>query len=83
MSLIEPRPYFTLSHFWGDPQFSRRILLENGTVIVTGSLSLALKAVRKSFASKHTCINQNDGQERSQQVRNMRQIYSRVREVFP
>lgn len=28
------------------------------------------------------CINQNDNQERSQQVRNMRQIYSRAEEVF-
>jgi len=64
------------------------------TAIVTENLWLALKAVRKFVASLDKksavislwvdamCINQNDNQERSQQVRNMRQIYSRAEEVF-
>jgi hypothetical protein len=34
------------------------------------------------FSVDTICINQSDNQERSQQVRNMRQIYSRAEEVF-
>jgi hypothetical protein len=94
LSLIEPGPYFALSYCWGNPGSRARILLGGGTAEVTASLEEALRAVRKSLCSVDgigkliriwvdaLCINQNDGQERSQQVRNMRQIYSRATEVF-
>ncbi|KAE9373630.1 HET-domain-containing protein [Stipitochalara longipes BDJ] len=94
MSLIDPKPYYALSYCWGDRHFTDKILLDLGIAIVTESLWLALKAVRRYMASLDRsptrirlwvdamCINQNNNQERSQQVRNMRQIYSRAEEVF-
>jgi len=93
VSLIDPGPYIALSYCWGDPKITKSVYIGESLVEVTVNLHLALKAVRKfrlkSGSNEVTrlwvdaiCINQKDGQERSQQVRNMRQIYSRAEEVI-
>ena len=64
------------------------------TAIITASLARAIQGVANAILKTWMrpgfeylwvdalCINQNDAQERSEQVRNMRQIYSRADEVF-
>jgi hypothetical protein len=95
-SLIKPPEYTALSYCWGDASKTTKITIENwGDVEVTTNLEEALKSVRplnimglgkisrsKLFWVDALCINQQDSLERSQQVRQMRQIYSRAKEVI-
>ena len=95
-SLIDPSPYIALSYCWGSPNTTVPILLGGCDAHVTTNLDAALRGVleyqkaRRPVRSKALtrlwvdalCINQKDGQERSQQVRNMRQIYSKARHVI-
>ena len=91
-SLIDPGSYIAVSYCWGDLTTTHRIRLEEGIIRITSNLHSALRAVRNlKFKSEHNaitrlwvdaiCINQTDGQERSQQIRNMRQIYAKAEEV--
>jgi len=90
-SLIDPGSYVALSYCWGDPLITEIIRLDGVDVRVTVNLASALRAVQKRYF--HTgngirvwadalCINQGDNEERSHQVRSMRQIYSRASLVF-
>lgn len=95
-SLIKPPEYTALSYCWGDASKTGKIRIENwGDVGVTANLEEALKSVRplnfngpggidrsKLLWVDALCINQQDSMERSQQVRQMRQIYSRAKEVI-
>jgi hypothetical protein len=95
-SLIKPPEYTALSYCWGDASKTTKIRIENwGNVEVTTNLEEALKSVRplniigpggssrpKLLWVDALCINQQDSLERSQQVRQMRQIYSRAKEVI-
>jgi hypothetical protein len=81
---------------WGDPEITQCIYLGDTQVEVTVNLHAALRAVRKlrgratnESSDSHVrlwvdalCINQSDNEERSHQVRQMRQIYSRSKEVL-
>jgi len=88
VSLIDPGNYIALSYCWGDATSTETISLNNKRVLVTINLASALKEVQKLYGSHipiwadALCINQQDNEERSHQVRNMRQIYSRAKEVF-
>ncbi|KAK3392668.1 heterokaryon incompatibility protein-domain-containing protein [Sordaria brevicollis] len=81
--------YDALSYFWGPPDLCRKILIDGQELAVTVNLELALKRVRarRKYGSEvqegpipiwadGVCVNQNDTQERSHQVRLMSQIYS-------
>ncbi len=95
-SLIKPPEYTALSYCWGDASKTTKIRIENwGEVEVTTNLKEALQSVRpvnfigpggssrpKLLWVDALCINQQDSMERSQQVRQMRQIYSRAKEVI-
>jgi len=95
-SLIKPPEYTALSYCWGDASKTTKIRIENwGNVEVTTNLEEALKSVRplnfngpggssrpKLLWVDALCINQEDSMERNQQVRQMRQIYSRAKEVI-
>ena len=95
-SLIKPPEYTALSYCWGDASKTTKIRIENwGDVEVTTNLEEALRSVRllniiggsessrpKVLWVDALCINQEDSLERSQQVRQMRQIYSRAKEVI-
>ena len=92
-SLIDPGPYIALSYCWGDLKRTRLMNIGDVEFRATENLVHALQAIRKlkrrtgndGFTRlwvDAVCINQKDAQERSHQVRNMRQIYSRAQEVL-
>jgi len=88
VSLISPGTYIALSYCWGDAASTETILLENERVPVTKNLASALRALQKQKKNDvrvwadAVCINQQNNEERSHQVRNMREIYSKASEVF-
>lgn len=88
-SLINSPEYIALSYCWGDASEKKKINIKDwGDVEVTTNLEEALRSVRNGSPKSimlwvdALCINQQDTQERSQQVRQMRQIYSRAKEVI-
>lgn len=92
-SLISPRPYTALSYCWGEGELRKEISLNSHKQSTTVNLWYALQVVRKTQHQRRPgehirlwvdaiCINQEDKQERSEQVRNMLQIYSRAQEVI-
>jgi hypothetical protein len=92
ISLIDPPPYVALSYCWGDSKKTHSIYLDDERVKITPNLSRAIEEVKKTRYAINSdsfllwadalCINQDDNEERSQQVRYMRQIYSRATEVL-
>jgi hypothetical protein len=72
--------YEALSYVWGNPDFDKLILLNSQVFHITASLEIALRYLRSRSESRilwvdAVCINQNDEEERSSQVRLMRDIY--------
>jgi hypothetical protein len=89
-SLIDPGPYVAISNCWGDALSTEEITVDGLELDVTRSLALALRAVQKqSFLigngiriwADALCIDQGNNQEKSHQIRSMRQIYSKVTRV--
>lgn len=80
---IEPT-YEALSYTWGDPTDTARIYSDQGanaSLEVTRNCFNALKALRQSHERRYMwidaiCINQNDLEERSRQVRLMARIFA-------
>ncbi|CZT10743.1 uncharacterized protein RAG0_15124 [Rhynchosporium agropyri] len=92
-SLIDPGSYIALSYCWGNFDDAKHIYVDGVKHRATVNLVSALQTIRKlkrntgdgAFTRLWVdalCINQNDSQERSHQVRTMRQIYSRAQEVL-
>ncbi|KAH7327498.1 heterokaryon incompatibility protein-domain-containing protein [Rhexocercosporidium sp. MPI-PUGE-AT-0058] len=92
-SLINPGSYLALSYCWGNQETTRSIQIGGHFVEITTNLAAALYAVRRLRCPTATkglirlwvdaiCINQTDNEERSNQVRNMRQIYAKSSEVL-
>lgn len=82
-SLIDPPSYVTLSYQWyhgGDRTMKDSILVDGARVSVTTSLAEALWYTswcsKKLVWADQICINQRDGEERSQQVQQMGKIYA-------
>ena len=89
MSLSDStRPqYEALSYVWGDPAKRNQIILDGQPASITQNLWTALKYIRKSDASRTlwidaVCINQDDVNERTEQVKQMAQIYSEASTVL-
>jgi hypothetical protein len=91
ISLIDPGVYTALSYCWGDPHITSTMHIDGYKVKITENLESALQGVRENRSAKGgilrlwvdaLCINQGDKEERSNQVRNMRQIYSKAKEVL-
>lgn len=81
-----PPNYEALSYTWGPPTPKRTILLHNLTIHVTPSLETALKRLRYSDRERTVwidalCINQQDAEEKTSQVRMMRDVYERAARV--
>ncbi|KAF5878889.1 putative heterokaryon incompatibility protein [Botrytis fragariae] len=82
VSLREAPDYHALSYCWGDPDLPRaQILLDETEVDVTISLEQALKTFRHATKpmvlwADAICINQNDPEEKAEQIKLMRDIYS-------
>lgn len=82
VSLRDNPEYHALSYCWGDPDLPLvKILLDEIEVEVTISLNQALKSFRHEsktmvFWADAICINQNDPEEKAEQIKMMREIYS-------
>jgi hypothetical protein len=81
--------YIALSYTWGDPSQRCSIWVNGRRVDVTRNLEQALRQLRKfpnpdglPFWADAVCINQADLNERSRQVRVMRDIYMAAKMVF-
>lgn len=85
--LSEKPKYEALSYAWGDPVFSKQLLLPNGSLNVTKSLYLALACFRledkvRAIWADAVCINQIDHEEKGKQVVLMGEIYRRSQRVL-
>ena len=73
--------YKALSYVWGDQKDTIIILCDGIQLKVTRNLHEAMLHLRTSYANSYfwidaICINQSDDEERSAQVRRMKEIYS-------
>jgi hypothetical protein len=84
-------PFEAISYVWGNSTKSRRLALRGGTTLkITESLYNALRSIRHSLVEDGSravwadgvCINQEDLDERSQQVRLMAEIYHSAHRVI-
>ncbi|KAI3327190.1 heterokaryon incompatibility protein-domain-containing protein [Xylariaceae sp. AK1471] len=85
-SLTDPPPYIAISYAWGDADDKRPIHVGEISIPVAISLFGALDAVRRKGEDVFVwvdalCIDQQNRDERSQQVRLMTEIYSKATEV--
>lgn len=85
VSLLNPGSY-SFIYCWGDPDIRKPILASRRTIHVTVNLEAALRQLKDKHITRiwvdAVCINQDDRQERSIQVRNMKQIYSKAERVI-
>ena len=81
-SLVDEHEYAALSYCWGDQNTRRDIIVNNVQITVTVNLEEALQRLRRLNVTRvwvdALCINQNDNQEKSHQIRNMVSIYSKA-----
>lgn len=80
----ESLQYEALSYTWGRPLFNYRIWINKRPHLVAKNLALALQQLRGAGHSRliwidALCINQSNWMERNEQVRLMRDIYTRAR----
>ena len=85
-SLDLPPEYVVLSYRWGDATQNTWITYNGQRLDVTSNLINALRAFRQrdkavTFSIDQICINQENVPERSNQVRLMRDIYTRAKSV--
>ena len=86
----DPPPiYRALSYVWGDPKLTAEINIEGteGPTTIGLNLSLAIRYIRHDsddvvLWADALCINQDDSQERSDQVRMMGSVYDGAKEVI-
>ncbi|KAI7479403.1 hypothetical protein KC357_g4206 [Hortaea werneckii] len=86
VSLYSKPEYKAISYVWGDPSDTTDMFLNGGKVKITKSLGAALRRFRDSsdlvaLWADAVCINQEDFQERSNQVRIMGEIYAAAVQV--
>jgi Heterokaryon incompatibility protein (HET) len=79
--------YYALSYVWGDFTPCRSILCNGENLHVTTNLYEALYQIwqqhpRRKIWADALCINQNDPIEKSEQVRNMGEVYYSAQEVL-
>lgn len=78
--------YTTLSYAWGDPKATKSIFVSDEELEIGANLFSALQNLRRQdrpirLWADAICINQNDPDERSQQVQQMRAIYANASET--
>jgi hypothetical protein len=80
-------PYEALSYTWGSTERTSEITTNDCTLAVTENLHHALRYLRYEYTDRILwidliCINQDDFQERSHQVAQMRDIYKEAEQVL-
>jgi hypothetical protein len=85
-NLTTRRTYVALSYCWGNQEDTRNIIVDGTKIPVTRNLASALKYLRRAgyvrVWADALCINQDDPEEQSLQVRSMRIIYSQASKVI-
>lgn len=87
VSLDQPPPYFALSYTWGDASQKGHIFVGEAPFYVTKSLEVALIHLTPedeplTLWIDALCIDQDDEVEKTEQVRQMQQIYSQAMSVI-
>ncbi|KAG4441307.1 hypothetical protein IFR05_003235 [Cadophora sp. M221] len=79
-------PYIALSYTWGDATQIKPIIIDDKTLDITVSLHEALLHMQTDEPLlvwiDAICINQNDNQEKTAQVKRMTEIYKAATSVF-
>ena len=82
VKLKERFPYAALSYTWGEPVLSHSILVNDGLLPITENLFNALTYINSLWRGSkrclwvdQVCVNQDDVDERSAQVRLMKSVY--------
>ena len=82
ISLQNPPDFDILSYCWGNASITTNTIVNSIIVPVTVNLAEALQRLRGLGISRlwvdALCINQQDRQEKSMQIRNMRSVYSKA-----
>ncbi|RBA15907.1 hypothetical protein FPRO05_12128 [Fusarium proliferatum] len=86
-SLDCPDEYEALSYVWGNPKDCRSITIDGKEKDITKNLESALRHLRhrnrpRTVWADALCINQDDLQEKTLQVRQMGNIYSKASQVL-
>lgn len=86
VSADEDPVYEALSYVWGSEANKQKILVDGQEMLVTANLAGALDYLYDSDGPRKLwvdaiCINQEDIPERSQQVQNMTEIYTKAKNV--
>jgi hypothetical protein len=85
-SFIETMDFEALSYVWGDRTQTSEIIIDTYTKLVSTNLEKALRSLRRNAKRRlwvdALCINQNDDDERSSQVRIMADIYRDAKRVL-
>ena len=88
VSLAQAPEYTALSYVWGDPAKTKPIFIDGKEMQVTENLkNFIVAAVSRESTREQLlwidaiCINQQDIQEKSQQVRRMTEIYNKASRV--
>lgn len=79
--------YDALSYCWDQPDFTRKIVINDFDFAITDNLIRALQRLRRTATIRYLridaiCIDQANLAERSMQVRNMMNIFKKAEEVF-
>ncbi|OCK74923.1 HET-domain-containing protein [Lepidopterella palustris CBS 459.81] len=78
-------PFVAISYCWGDQKETAKIICDGYVMTITKSLHEALLHFRgpteRIFWADAICINQTDNEEKTHQVRLMRQIYEKAQSV--
>jgi hypothetical protein len=85
-SLDEVPLYTALSYCWGTTEDKKQITLNEETFMVTQNLATALQYLRREGRPEglwidSICINQDDKDEKTEQVQQMKSIYESANEV--
>ncbi|PVH77480.1 hypothetical protein DL98DRAFT_367783, partial [Cadophora sp. DSE1049] len=76
-------PYEALSYVWGELNLSDYVICNGQIISITRNLGIALRHLRCRGETRVVwidalCINQDDADERSSQIKLMRQVYTRT-----
>jgi Heterokaryon incompatibility protein (HET) len=85
VSLLKAPPFVALSYCWGDLNEKIRMMVNDLEVFVTVNLYAALRRLRAERIEcvwvDFLCINQENSEERSLQIRRMGTIYNEAKQV--
>ena len=88
---VSLKDYTALSYTWGEPVYTKTLVIAGTSVPITENLHAALQSISKAADVKDgdvrvwvdfVCINQDDHREKTEQVAMMRDVYLCASSVF-